>query len=57
MWQAYLVINYAFFLFVFGQKSFLTATFFLYVEINLTTRGPLHTFLVAIAEKALHMEW
>ena len=37
---------YAFFLFVFVQKSFLTKTFFLYVEINLTTRGPLYTCLV-----------
>ena len=41
---------YAFFLFVFVQKSFLTKTFFLYVEINLTTRGPLYTCLVVLAE-------
>ena len=37
---------YAFFLFVFVQKSFLTKNFFLYVEINLTTRVPLYTCLV-----------
>ena len=33
---------YAFFLFVFVQKSFLTRKCFLYVEINLTTRGSLY---------------
>ena len=38
---------YAFFLFVFVQKSFLTKKFILYVEINLTTRGPLYTCLVS----------
>ena len=37
---------YAFFLFVFVQKSFLTKKFFLFAEINLTTRGPLYTCLV-----------
>ena len=37
---------YAFFLFVFVQKSFLTKKFFLHVEINLTTRGQLYTCLV-----------
>ena len=37
---------YAFFLFVFVQKSFLTKKFFFYVEINLTTGGPLYTCLV-----------
>ena len=36
---------YAFFLFVFVQKSFLTEKVFLYVEIHLTTRGPLCTCL------------
>ena len=40
---------YAFFLFVFVQKSFLTKNFFLSVEINLTTRSPLYTCLVLIA--------
>ena len=33
---------YAFFV----QKSFLTRNYFLTAEINLTTRGPLHTCLV-----------
>ena len=37
---------YAFFLFVFVQKSFLTKKLFLFAEINLTTRGPLYTCLV-----------
>ena len=37
---------YAFFLFVFVQKSFLTKKSFLYVEINFTTLGPLYTCLV-----------
>ena len=35
---------YAFF--SFAQKSFLTKIVFLYVEINLTTRSPLYTYLV-----------
>ena len=37
---------YAFFLFVFVQKSFLTKNCFLTAEINLTIRGPLYTCLV-----------
>ena len=37
---------YAFFLFVFVPKSFLTKKIFLFAEINLTTRGPLYTCLV-----------
>ena len=37
-----------FFLFVFVQKSFLTKIFFIFAEINLTTRGPLYTCLVLI---------
>ena len=37
---------YAFFLFVFVQKSFLTKNYFLTAEINLTTRGPLYTCLI-----------
>ena len=45
---------YAFFLFVFVQKSFLTKKYFLYVEINLTTRGPLYTCLVLLY--ILHQE-
>ena len=40
---------YSFFLFVFVQKSFLTKNFLLYVEINLTTRGPLYPCLVMFA--------
>ena len=39
---------YAFFLFVFVQKSFLTNIFFPFAEINLTTRGPLYTCLVCL---------
>ena len=42
----WLCMIYAFFLFVFVQKSFLIKKIFLYVEINLTTRGPLYTCLV-----------
>ena len=38
---------YAFFLFVFVKKSFLTKKFFLFAEINLTTRCPLYTCLVS----------
>ena len=37
---------YAFFLFVFVQKSFLTKKLSRFAEINLTTRGPLYTWLV-----------
>ena len=37
---------YAFSLSFFVQKSFLTKTFLLFAEINLTTRGPLYTCLV-----------
>ena len=42
-----LCMVYAFFLFVFVQKSFLTKNYFLTAEINLTTLGPLYTCLVA----------
>ena len=43
-----LCMIYAFFSFAFVEKSFLTKKFFLCVEINLTTRGPLYTCLVLI---------
>ena len=39
---------YAFFLFVFVQKSFLTKIILLFAEINLTSRGPLYTCLVLV---------
>ena len=42
---------YAFFLFVFVQKSFFTKNLFLFAEINLTTRGPLYTCLVLMVYK------
>ena len=41
-----LCMIYAFVLFAFVQKSFLTKNYFLIAERNLTTRGPLYTSLV-----------
>ena len=50
---------YAFFLFVFVQKSFLTKKLFLFAEINLTTQGPLYTCLVlsATLDSVDHICW
>ena len=44
---------YAFFLFVFVQKSFLTKKLSRFAEINLTTRGPLYTCLVFFLEASV----
>ena len=44
---------YAFFLFVFVQKSFSTNIFFLLAEINLTTPGLLYTCLVIFQDGGL----
>ena len=51
-----LCMVYAFFLFVFVQKSFLTKNYFLTAEINLTTLGPLYTCLVAFKISDLDAE-
>ena len=47
---------YAFFLFAFVENHFLTKKFFLCVEINLTTGGPLYTCLVHPGTFAL-IDW
>ena len=43
-----IIIRYRLCMIFFVQKSFLTKNYFLIVEINLTTRGPLYTCLVSL---------